>query len=411
MRERRRVVITGLGVTSPIGNDLDASVEALREGRSGISVKPEWEEIGHLDTRLAGEVTGLELRGRYSRKKVRGMGRVALLGVYATEQALEAAGLGSSDVSSPRVGLAHGSTHGSSSALIDFVTPLLANKSFAGIPSSSYLKFMSHTTAANLALFYEIRGRIIPTSAACVSSSLAVGYGYEAIRGGAQDVMICGGSEELHWIPAGVFDIMMATSQRFNDQPEASPRPFDAARDGLVIGEGAATVILESLDHARARGAPIMAEVVGFGTNCDGSHLTAPSVEGMEGAMEQALADAGLEPADIQYVNAHATATEVGDIAESQATGRVLGAQVPTSSTKSFTGHTLGACGALEVAFCVGMMKEGFAAPTRNLEVVDERCAELDYVRGGARPMDLELVMTNNFAFGGINTSLVLRRW
>jgi 3-oxoacyl-[acyl-carrier-protein] synthase II len=406
---RRRVVVTGIGVASPIGNDLEGCLTSLRSNRHGISIKPEWAAIGHLDTRLAGEVVGLELAGLYPRKKVRGMGRVALLAVFASEQALRDAGLEREELSSPRVGLAHGSTHGSSSALIDFVTPLLAGSSFAGIPSSSYLKFMSHTTAANLALFYEIRGRVIPTSAACVSSSLAIGYGYEAIRSGAQDVMICGGSEELHWIPAGVFDIMMATSRRFNDRPEASPRPFDAARDGLVIGEGAGTLVLESWEHAEARGARPRAELLGFGTNCDGTHLTSPSVGGMVGAIEQALADAELTPRDIDYVNAHATATEVGDIAESQATAQALGF-VPTSSTKSFTGHTLGACGALEAAFCVGMMERGFMAPTRNLDEVDPRCAELDYVRGEPREAALEVVMTNNFAFGGINTSLVLKR-
>jgi 3-oxoacyl-[acyl-carrier-protein] synthase II len=271
------------------------------------------------------------------------------------------------------------------------------------------LKFMSHTTAANLALFYGIRGRIIPTSAACVSGSLAVGSGYEAIRAGHADVMICGGAEELHPVPIGVFDIMRATSTRYNDRPDASPRPFDADRDGLVVGEGAGTVILESLDHARRRSAEAYGEVVGYGTNCDGTHVTSPSADGMAAAMRLALEDARLSPDDVDYVNAHATATEVGDVAESLATAEVLGDSVPVSSTKGATGHTLGASGAHEVAFCLAMMRGGFLAPTRNLERPDPACAPLAHVTGEAREASPRTVMTNNFAFGGINTSLLLR--
>jgi 3-oxoacyl-[acyl-carrier-protein] synthase II len=405
-----RVAVTGVGLASPIGHDLRAVTAALRERRGGIVVKPEWGEVGYLETRLAGEVRGLELSG-YPRKKVRGMGRVSLLGLYATEQALADAGLQADGVSSPDVGLAYGSTHGSSSALIEFVEPLLANRSFRGIPSSAYLKFMSHTCAANLAQYYGILGRVIPTAAACVSSSLAVGYGFETIRAGAQDVMICGGAEELHYIPVGVFDVMMATSRRYNDRPDQSPRPFDAARDGLVVAEGAATLVLEGLDHARRRGARVYAEVVGFGTNCDGSHLTSPSATGMAGAMRLALRDAGIGPEALDYINAHATATEVGDIAESQAMADVLGpAAVPVSSTKGYTGHTLGACGSIEAAFCLTMMAEGFVAPNLNLDEVDPRCAPLDYVRGEPREAALDTVMSNSFAFGGINASLIFKR-
>lgn len=415
MASGARVVITGVGLICPIGHDLIEATTALRNGRSGIVVKPEWGEVGHLETRLAGEVRGVELTG-YPRKKVRGMGRVALLGVHATEQALADSGLTRDEVSRPEVGLAFGSTHGSSAALIDFITPLLANASFRGIPSSSYLKFMSHTCAANLAQFYEIRGRVVPTSAACVSSSLAVGYGAEAIRSGAQEVMLCGGAEELHYIPAGIFDIMMATSRRYNDRPDESPRPFDADRDGLVVGEGAATVVLENLENAKRRGASIYAEVAGFGTNCDGTHLTSPSATGMAGAMKLALRDAGIGAEAIEYVNAHATATEVGDIVESQAMAEVFGVDsrsgqgVPISSTKCFTGHTLGACGTIEAAFCLAMMSEGFLPSNRNLAHVDPRCADLNYLVGGAREATLETVMSNSFAFGGINASLIFRK-
>jgi 3-oxoacyl-[acyl-carrier-protein] synthase II len=248
------------------------------------------------------------------------------------------------------------------------------------------------------------------TCAACVSASQAVGAGYEAIKAGAQNVMICGGSEEMHWVPAGVFDILFATSTRYNDRPDLSPRPFDRDRDGLVVAEGAGTVVLEELEHARRRGARIHAEVLGYGTNCDGAHVTAPSADGMADAMRLALADAALAPDRIDYVNAHATATLVGDVSESHASLSVLGPKVPISSTKGFTGHTLGACGTIEVAFCVAMMRDGFIAPTRNLDRVDPECAKLDYVFGAPRDAKLEHVMTNNFAFGGINTSLILGR-
>lgn len=405
----RRVVITGMGLTTPIGHDVATVTTALRESAHGIVRKPEWAEVGQLETRLAGEVRGVDLSG-WPRKKVRTMGRVSLLATWATERAVEGAKLGPELLASGRTGLAYGSTHGSSEALEAFCRTLFDQDSLRGIPSSAYLKFMSHTCAANLALFYGIRGPVIPTCAACVSGSQAIGIGFDAIRSGAQDVMICGGAEELHFVHAAVFDIMYATSTRYNDRPEASPRPFDVERDGLVIGEGAGTVVLESLEHAQARGATIHAEVLGWGTNCDGTHVTSPSTEGMADCMRLALDASKVAPSDIRYVNAHATATKVGDVCESVATSRVLGDQVPISSTKGATGHTLGACGAIEVIFSVAMMQNGFIAPTRNLDTIDPECAPLDYVRGEARRAKIDVAMTNNFAFGGINTSIVLAR-
>jgi 3-oxoacyl-[acyl-carrier-protein] synthase II len=268
---------------------------------------------------------------------------------------------------------------------------------------------MSHTAVANLAQHYGIRGRAVSTCAACVSGSVAVGTGYELVRAGVQELMLCGGAEEAHFVPAAVFDTMFATSRAFNDRPDLSPRPFDADRDGLVIGEGAGTLVLEDWDRAVARGARIHAEVVGYGSSSDGTHVTAPDAEGMRLAMTLALRDAGMRADDIDYVNAHATGTDVGDIAESVATAAVFGARTPVSSTKGHTGHTLGACGALELALCVAMMRDGFVPPTRNLDRVDPRCAPLDYVVGTPRALRPRVVMSNNFAFGGLNTSLILR--
>jgi 3-oxoacyl-[acyl-carrier-protein] synthase II len=223
-------------------------------------------------------------------------------------------------------------------------------------------------------------------------------------------VMVAGGAEELHAVNAAVFDIMFATSKR-NHEPERTPRPFDRDRDGLVVGEGAGTLVLEALEHAEARGARIYAEIAGFGTNGDGTHITNPDVRGMQRVMELALGDAGLAADDIGYVNAHGTATEAGDIAESMATHRVFGDCAPISSLKSYLGHTLGAGGALEAWMTVMMLREDWFAPTVNLETPDPRCAPLDYIRGGPRSLRAVHAMSNNFAFGGVNTSLIFRRW
>ena len=405
---QRRVAITGLGLASPIGNTVDEATEALRAGRAGVQRVDAFDRIGELTTRLAGTVDGLELGSRWPRQSVRSMGRVARLAAYATDEALEHAGLDESTRRSPRTGLAHGSSHGSSVELERFCRTVFAADSLAGVSSSAYLRFMSHTTSANLAGLYGITGRVLSTCAACVSGSQAVGAGYEAIVAGTQDVMICGGADELHWVPAGVFDVLLATSTKYNDRPDLSPRPFDESRDGLVVAEGAGTVILEEREHALARGATIYAEVVGYGTNCDGRHVTAPSAEGMAGAMRLALDQSGLVAGDIDYVNAHATGTVIGDRCESHATANVFGTRVPVSSTKGLTGHTLGACGTIEIAFCVAMMREGFLPPTANLAKPDPECAELDYVRDEPRAASPKRVMTNNFAFGGINTSLIL---
>jgi len=404
---RRRVVVTGMGLASPIGHTVDAAVASLRAGTSGIVTMPQWDAYSGLYTRLAGEVRGLALD--YPRKATRTMGRVALLAVWATEQALADAGLTMADLAEVRVGVAHGSTHGSSSSMKGPLERVFIEHTFEGMPSSAYFRFMSHTTAANLAIHFGVRGRVLTTCSACTSGSQGIGYGYEAIKAGHEDVMLCGGAEELHELHAAVFDVMYATSTRYNDRPEASPRPYDAARDGMVVGEGAGTLVLEELEHARARGARIHAELVGFGTNCDGQHATSPSVDGMAGAMERALQDAGLAPGAIDYVNGHGTATELGDIAETHATAKVFGPTIPISSTKSYTGHTLGACGAIESVFALRSLLDGFLPPTRNLDTVDPRCAPLDYVRE-LREAPLRHVMNNNFAFGGINTSLVFAR-
>ena len=225
-----------------------------------------------------------------------------------------------------------------------------------------------------------------------------------------QTLMVAGGAEELCPSEAVVFDTLFATSQ-MNDNPELAPRPFDRQRDGLVIGEGAGTLVLEELEHAQARGATIIAELVGFATNCDAAHVTQPQQETMQLCMEMALAQAGLKAADIGYISAHGTATERGDIAESHATAAIFGDKTPISSLKSYFGHTLGACGAIEAWLALEMMQEGWFAPTINLTEPDPACAPLDHVMGNGRTLAVDYLMSNNFAFGGINTSLIFKRW
>jgi 3-oxoacyl-[acyl-carrier-protein] synthase II len=405
----RRVAITGLGLATPIGHELASVAEALTTGAHGIRHRPEWDAHPEMLTRLGASCEGLDL-SRWPRKKSRSMGRVARLATHATEGAVESAGLDEATVQSGRTGLAYGSTHGSSAALEKFARTLNEPNALLALGSSGYLRFMSHTCAVNLATFFGVRGRVITTCAACVSASQAIGFGYETVRHGMQDIMLTGGAEELHYVSTGVFDVLQATSTRYNADPDASPRPFDRHRDGLVVGEGAGTLVLEEWDRAVRRGASIYGEIIGFGTSCDGVHLTAPSPDGMAEAMRLALEDAQLDASDVDYINAHATGTEVGDIGESRASYSLFGDGVPVSSTKSFTGHTLGASGAIEAAFCLSMMRDGYLPANRNLIDVDPECAPLDYIRGDAREAAPRVIMTNNFAFGGINTSLLLRR-
>jgi len=371
---------------------------------------PEWSACRGLQSRLAAKVKFKTPR-EWERKKMRTMGRVSLMATHTAEEALRQAGLlDHPSLVDGSCGVAYGSTEGSPPAVEDYFRSLAVKRSLKGLSPYTYIQLMSHTCAANLSQFFKTKGRTIPTCSACTSGSQGIGYAYETIKNGYQKVMIAGGAEELHLAATVVFDIMYATSTR-NKNPRSTPRPFDKDRDGLVVGEGAGTLILEELNHAKARGAAIYAEVAGFGTNSDGVHIINPCTEGMEAAMRLALQDARLSPSDIGYVNAHGTATELGDIAESQATARLFGRRMPISSLKSYMGHTLGACGALEAWMSIEMMREGWFSPTLHLKNVDKRCGRLDYIRGKPRALKVDHVMSNNFAFGGVNTSLIFRRW
>ncbi|MDP2834464.1 MAG: beta-ketoacyl-ACP synthase [Pseudomonadota bacterium] len=404
----RRVVVTGMAGITALGDTWTEIETHLRASRTGIRQMPDWDRFGDLNTRLGAPVEHFTIPAHYPRRMVRSMGRVALLSVRATEMALADAGLlDDTTIRDGRMGIAYGSSAGSMEPLRAFAR-MLETGSMAGVTSTSYIQMMSHTSAVNIGLFFGLKGRVIPTSSACTSGSQAIGYAYEAIRFGRQDMMVAGGAEELSALDAAVFDTLFATSTK-NDTPERTPRPFDAARDGLVVGEGAATLILEEREHALARGATIYAEIVGFACNSDGAHITQPEAATMATAMRLALNDAGLKAPAIGYVNAHGTATDRGDIAESQATAEVLG-RVAISSLKGHFGHTLGACGAIEAWLSIEMMRHSWFAPTANLDNIDPNCGELDYLVDTGREMQVEYLMSNNFAFGGINTSLVFRR-
>lgn len=407
---QRRVVVTGAGGISPLGNDWDSIHARLRECRNAVQRIDAWDIYDGLNTKLAAPAMPFELPPHYNRKTTRSMGRVALMAVRASEIALEDAGLlGDPVLTSGRVGVSNGSSAGTHAAMCDFGR-MLNEHTTAGINATTYIKMMSHTAPVNIGVFFGLTGRVITTSSACTSGSMGIGAAYEVVRAGKQIAMLAGGAEQMDATASAVFDTLFATSVR-NHEPQLTPRPFDANRDGLVLGEGACTLIVEDLEHARARGAKILAEIVGYGTNSDGAHVTQPSAETMAVAMRLALDDAGLPPEAIGYVNAHGTATDHGDIAESKATAEVFGARMPFSSLKSYMGHTLGACGALEAWISIEMMRAGWFAPTLNLEQVDPRCAELDYITGTGRELQTDYVMSNNFAFGGINTSLIFRRW
>jgi 3-oxoacyl-[acyl-carrier-protein] synthase II len=396
------------GVTA-LGSDWPEIRSQLMAGKTGIKVMPEWGRYTGLNTRLAAPVPGRATPPHYPRKKTRTMGPVAVMAVQATEAALkDACLLDDPLLHSGRVGIAYGSSFGTPTAVQGFAEFQMKGSS-RELTATSYIEMMSHTAPVNIGLFFGVTGRIVTTSSACTSGSQGIGYGYEAIRWGKSDVMIAGGAEELDVTMAAVFDTLFATSTR-NDEPGSTPRPFDRDRDGLVIGEGAATLILEERERALARRAPIYCEVVGFGTNADGSHVTQSQPRTMAAALNLALEDAGLAPEAIGFVNGHGTATDWGDIAESQATNEILGAVKPIHSLKGHFGHSLGASGAIEAWLAIEMMREGLFVPTANLDAVDARCARLDYVMHEPRAVQIDYLMSNNFAFGGINTSLIFRR-
>jgi 3-oxoacyl-[acyl-carrier-protein] synthase II len=403
---RRRVVVTGMGVRSPLGSDPGGLVAALRDGRSGITSVPDWDSVTDLRTRVGGIADGGD-PSRFPREIRRTMGRVGLLALGAMDDAIIDSGLPRETLAGERCWLLVGSTLGALADVESMFVRLDRTRSVLGAQAAGALRSMAHTAAISCALHLGFRGRLLAPSAACATGSTSVGMGYEAIRDGRADFALAGGADELHVSTAAIFDTLQAASSGFNDAPSSTPRPFDRRRDGVVCAEGAGFLVLESMEHALARGARIHGEVLGFASNSSGSHATTPDADAIARCMSGALGDAEIDARSVSYVNAHATGTTSGDAAEARAIASVLGSKVAVSSSKGHLGHTMAAAGSIETILCFLTMREGFLHPTLNLEDVAPDCAVVDHVRA-SREAPPGPILKNNFALGGINTCLVL---
>ena len=403
----RRVVITGMGLVSSLGNDLESVTRHLREGRSGIRFNPTYAEVG-MRSQVCGAVP-LDMDAlNIDRKVKRFMGDAAAYAYLAMQQAIKDAGLNNAQVSHPRTGLIAGS--GGASAFNQMeAMDILREKGIARVGPFRVPRTMSNTVSACLATPFRIKGLSYSIASACASSAHCIGHAMEQIRLGNQDIVFAGGGEEEHWSQSYLFDAMGALSSQHNDNPEKASRPYDTRRDGFVISAGGGMVVVEALDHALARGARIHAEIIGYGATSDGYDMVAPSGEGGMRCMQQALASVE-EPID--YINAHGTSTLVGDLAEMRAIRKVFGRQMPPiSSTKSLSGHALGAAGVHEAIYCMLMMRENFIAGSANIDNLDPELTDMPVLREARSGVKLNTVMSNSFGFGGTNATLVLKRW
>ncbi|MBC7659157.1 MAG: beta-ketoacyl-[acyl-carrier-protein] synthase family protein [Chitinophagaceae bacterium] len=408
---RPRIVITGVGVVSPLGLSVPEVLKAYRNNDCSATYVEEWNDkkIG-VKTRVASRCAAFDESG-IDRRLRRSMSRVAMMAKVATGQAIEDAQLTGLMLQSERTGISYGSSFGGTSTIEDYFRGYQnSGVLIDGVGSTTFLKIMPHTCAANIAISFGIPGRIIASCVACASSTQAIGYAYEALQLGVVDRIICGGAEELSPTVAAIFDVLNATSTHSHDKPKKAARPFDINRDGIVVGEGAGTFVLETLESATARSARIYAEIVGFYTNNDASHMTNPSVAGLVSCMQGAIENARLVPGDIDYVNAHAAGTQAGDRAESLAIASIFGNGPTVSSMKGHIGHLMGAAGALELVACLGMFADQAVYPTLNLENPSPDDGGIRHVMGEKRAQRVRFILKNSFAFGGVNASLVLRK-
>jgi len=403
----RRVVVTGLGVVSSIGNNKAEVLDSLKAGRSGIRFCDTYAEMG-FRSHIHGDIK-LDVADVLDRKVRRFMGDGAAFNYIAMGEAIEDAGLGEAEVSHERTGLIMGSGGPSTSNQVA-AADIAREKSPKRVGPYMVPRCMSSTNSANLATAYKIKGLSYSISSACSTSAHCIGNGYEQIQLGKQDIVFAGGGEEVHWSLTVLFDAMGALSSKYNDTPERASRPYDRNRDGFVIAGGGGVVVLEELDHARARGAKIYAEVAGYGATSDGVDMVAPSGEGAVRCMRQALA--GLGNTKIDYINAHGTSTPVGDTIELAAMREVFGADVPrVSSTKSITGHAQGAAGVHEAIYSLLMLEHDFLSASANIEELDPEAEGVPLVRAREDDAGLDCVMSNSFGFGGTNATLAFRRF
>ncbi|MGA8259421.1 MAG: beta-ketoacyl-ACP synthase I [Arenicellales bacterium] len=401
----RRVVVTGMGIVSSIGTGTEQVLDSLKTGRSGIVYQPVYEEMG-LRSRVEGSIT-LDLDALIDRKLKRFMGDAAAYGYLAMQQAIENAGLSEGRISDPRVGLICGSG-GASTENVVRAADALRDRGVKRVGPYMVTRTMSSTMPACLSTAFKIKGMCYSISSACATSAHCIGHAAELIQLGKQDVVFAGGGDEIHWTMSVLFDAMGALSSGYNDHPDRASRPYDARRDGFVISGGGGILVMEELEHALKRGAKIHAELVGYGATSDGFDMVQPSGEGATRCMQQALA--GLE-GGVDYVNAHGTSTPVGDLKELEALRAVFGDEVPPiSSTKSLTGHGLGAAGVCEAIYSLLMLKHGFISASANIDDMDPAAADFPIVREAVE-MDLATVMSNSFGFGGTNATLIFRRY
>ncbi len=401
----RRVVITGMGIVSSIGNDQNEVLQSLKNSTSGIDTDETYAEFG-FRSQVSGAPT-LDALAIVDRKVRRFMGEGAAWNYVAMEEAIAQAGLEASDISNERTGLIMGSGGPSARAIVK-AADTTRERGPKKVGPFEVPKSMSSTNSATLATPFKIRGVNYSISSACSTSSHCIGNACELIQWGKQDVMFAGGGEELDWTMSVLFDGMNAMSSKFNDQPAKASRAYDANRDGFVIAGGAGVFVLEELEHARARGATIIAEIVGYGANSDGYDMVAPSGEGAARCMKQALETVDCP---IDYINPHGTSTPIGDLKEIEAIRDVFGDKIPPiSSTKSLTGHSLGAAGVQEAIYSLLMLQNGFVCESAHIEELDEAFADVPIVRA-REDKELNAVMSNSFGFGGTNATLVMKKY
>jgi len=408
----RRVVITGCAAITPIGDTRETMLHSLETGVSGIKpLKSDELLTEQIYCGVFGTVD-YPIEYDFKRRDRKTMGPVSYYACQTAKTALEQSGLSPEFIQSGRLGVAFSSTHGSPTVQRNIYRTFFSpdDTKLRNVGAVDYLKSMVHTTAVNISKMFGITGRVISSSTACTTSSQSIGFGFEAVKYGLQDAMVCGGADEYDTTTVAVFDNLLATSVDFNDTPHLTPRPFDRRRDGLVVGEGAGTLILEDYETARKRGADILGEVIGFACNSNGGDLILPNTQGITNAIQMGLDNAGLNAEEVDFISAHATATKMGDVTEAQSIAEIYGDRPAVTGLKGYMGHTMGSCGAIETILTLHMMSAGFIAPTLNLEEVDERCAMLRHVTEVIEA-PIRTAAVQNFAFGGVNTCLFIKQF
>ncbi len=405
----RRVVVTGMGAISPYGQGVDILIDSLMNGKSGIVGFPELEKMEGTRCHVAGIVNNIDPK-MIPRKYRRSMSSMSVYSVLACREALEMGGLKNGSHIDENMGIVLGSTIDSINTFESFFQDYLVEKNMENMRSTLFFKLMNHSCAFNVSQVLDIKGRVVAPSAACSTGCQAVGIGYEMIAFGKQDCMLCGGSDEYHPLTTLSFDLINAASTGYNSSPSKTPRPFDRDRDGIVCSEGCGILLLESLESAKERGAAILAEIVGFASTATTENIANPDAESLAVCMERALSDGKISPRDIDYVNAHATGTVQGDLEETDAIYRVFGGEIPVSSLKGHLGHTMAASGSLELIASINMMRKKVIIPTLNLENIDDLCKKVKLVQN-LEKKKIDYILKNNFALGGVNSSLILRSY